>query len=209
MKLKNTGPAFTKGDELSRGHFFSGQGGGEVFDGLVDGFAGELKGAEMDADALRGTEIAMGLHGIRGIQVDGLHEPAGFVGADGQQREVRAAKTLTHGPEMGGVPGIRPEIERAPAHGQHVTAPQTVIPVEQSASGEMLGGGEGDFQVGRPFPTLPPIEFHDVGNAERHQKPGMKRLLQTPDGGEVQVVVVIMAEEDEIDARQLVEGQAG
>src|SRR5438105_2550785 len=53
----------------------------ERTDGLVDAFSGQLKGAEVHWDALRGAKIQMRLHCLGRIHVHDVHEPTRLVGA--------------------------------------------------------------------------------------------------------------------------------
>lgn len=65
-----------------------GAGQGQVGGGLVDRFRGEREAAPVDAEAPRLAEVLVHAHGVVGVDVLLDHEPARFVGADWQGRDV-------------------------------------------------------------------------------------------------------------------------
>ncbi|HMN68620.1 MAG TPA: hypothetical protein PKC28_08775 [Bdellovibrionales bacterium] len=58
----------------------------QIEDGLVDALARQLECAEVHGDRLFGMQVFMGLHGLTGVHVYGLHKPPRFIRADTDQR---------------------------------------------------------------------------------------------------------------------------
>src|SRR3954454_6786924 len=100
----------------------------------------------------------------------------------------------------------------------HIAAPHAPLPGERPPRGEMLRGHERDFQSAGERERVPPIELAQIGEAERTENArvtgcsehaGREALPQPAQCGYVEMVVMIMAEQDEIDLRQIVKRHAG
>ncbi len=65
----------------------------------------------------------MSTHRILGIHVLVPHEPAGLVGANGQERNINAAEAFLHRAKMPTVPGVARKIDLAVARAHNESAP--------------------------------------------------------------------------------------
>ena len=106
----------------------------------------------------------MCLYCLRRIHVNGLHEPARLVRADGQQRQIDRTKPLPDLAEKRGVGTVPGEKDARAVDHQHESPPQGAVSIERTARGEVLRRGQRDRQRGR-LRVPPPIEFLDPADA--------------------------------------------
>ena len=153
------------------------------------------------------------------------HEPAGFVGAQRQQRDVEAALRLAIGEvaldvaEVLGVAGVSGEEEVLIRREDGPAAPQGVQAVVQAPARPVLGRREHELGAADAM-GLPPVQFDHVGDvdraqpfleAQRHQKQRRAAGLavELPQAALVEVVVVVVRDHHRIDARQIRQCHAG
>ena len=153
--------------------------------------------------------------------MDGAHEPLRAIGADGNQGEADFRKAGADFGEMRAVGGVAGEEDRAGGRFDGVAAPESFIAITQSPAGKMVGGDGGDADGFREFGWLPPIEFGDLGidgdffveeaagDAERDGEIWFPLGGEAAERGDVEMIVVVVALEDEIDFRKVVERNAG
>ncbi len=100
---------------------------------------------------------------------------------------------------------------------KHVAAPETLLPIPQTASGEVLSGSEGDLESGIDLCVVPPVEFVHVFESDgakeclvscRNEHGGCEALVEPRQCVQIHVVVVIMSEKDEADIRELIKRDA-
>ena len=184
---------------------------------VVDALVGELEAAEMCRDAEPGAEIQMGANGLVRVHVLLLHEPARLVGADRQQRHVHDSATTADLRELRAVPRVAGEIHGSIGRFDHEPAPQRPIAIRQSTARPMLRGcaehARGPYRYG-----LPPVELSNATEPVLRQKrtipeagheQRLMRAFQTPQRVEIEVVVMIVADQHQVDTRKLLERQPG
>ncbi len=104
------------------------------FDRIVDAFQCEPECPEVHAYALARLQVQMRLNRFGGIHVNGLHEPARFVCADWQQREINGPQALANLVEVRPIPCVSGEEDTEGAGGDDEAAPQRSIAVERASS---------------------------------------------------------------------------
>ena len=136
----------------------------------------------------------------------------GVVGPDLHHRRVERAVVAADGGEAGEVAGVAAVEDAVPGPGHHPGGPQRPGVVAQAAAAEVLPGGGRERQAadarrfvpvqlaqpgGRHAPAL------QVGaDAQRHGEDGV-RAGQRPDGGQVEVVVVVVGDDDGVQRQQV------
>ena len=196
--------------------------GGRKFTGRIfEAVVGEGESAPVHADAGVCAEVAVDLHGFGGVAVLFFHEPAGGVGADGNEGEGGGAEILTDVDEhlvvVGGVAG---EEDGSVGRAEEEAGPEASVARTAEAVAPVAGGGGGDVQAGGRGVRLPPVERDDAvgGKAGRAEKRGVaersdgERGVAAPEffqRGVVAVIVVVVAEQNDVDGGKVVEGDAG
>ncbi len=177
----------------------------------IDALIRQLERAVVDRDAGLGGQDLVGSNRLLGRHVNRRHEPARLVGSDRQQRQARRSEPLADLREMVAEGRVSREINDAAGGFDHVAAPQSPIAVEDSARGKMhrgdaVDGGSRDRQ------RIAPIEFvhgtdavgpQQTGHAKRNDELGLAARAEPAQGGEIQMIVVIVAEEHDIDAGKI------
>ena len=152
-------------------------------------------------------------HGLLRVHVDGL--PGVVVGADRQQRQVERAEPRADPGEGRGVAGVAAEEHPVPRPGDHPGRPQRGVAGEE-APGEVprLGAGERELADGRG------CSFQSSSTMRSSGTPHVRRCApmpsgttngagcereQGPDGGQVEVVVVVVRDHDRVDLRELLD----
>lgn len=167
----------------------------------------------MDCEAAFGFDNPMGVYGLPGRHVHRAHEPFGFVGSDRKEGKARTPETCPDLLEMRSECRVGCEVDRASRRFEPIPAPKRSIAIIQAAGGEVVGGDTCDGAV-----ALPPIQFRfgsdpvpiqNCGDAERNEEAGVVNGRDAFEGCDIQVVVVIVAEQNEVDLRQAFEGEAG
>lgn len=192
----------------------------ESVERIVDAFIAEPEGAEVNRQAADCFEVPMGDHRVRRAHVDLAHEPLGLVGTDGQEGEAGRTEATADRREMVGMGGVACEEDHARRARQGEAAPEGPIPVEETAPGKVLCGRRGDPEPGVPGhrSALPPVELVHLGESGCFDpaavaEPGHDRWLvgirQSPQCRQIHVVVVVVAEQNEVDGGQIVEAQPG
>lgn len=158
----------------------------------------------------------VGANRVIGRHVDRRHEPARLIRADRQKGETRRAEAGADLGEMGAEGSVSREIDDAAGGFDHISAPECAIAIEESTRGKMHGGHAVDgCRCERE--GIAPIEFVDgsdvpgaqqTGYAERNDESGLRALGEQPESGEIEMIVMIMAQEHEIDPGKIVETHA-
>lgn len=208
-------------DESRLGQAGGGEGGGEFAGRVFEAVIGEGEGAPVHADAGAGAEVAVDLHGFGGVAVLFFHEPAGCVGADGNEGEGGGVEVLADVDEHlvveGGVAG---EEDGSVGRAEEEAGPEASVARAAEAVAPVAGGCGGDLQAGGRGVRLPPIEFDDAvggktGGAEERdvaERSDGERGVAAPEffqRGVVAVVVVVVAEQDDVDGGKVGKRDAG
>ena len=150
--------------------------------------------------------------------MDGRHDGARVIGADGEQGEVGRAEPLPDLRPVAAGAGIAGEEQAAPGDFQHEARPEAVVAIPQRARREVPGGRGDDADVLGEVRALPPVEFPHALETSLGQMNGVAerrhhlRVIPPADRAEarqIHVVVVVVGDEQQVDARQLREGPAG
>ena len=105
---------------------------------LVNALRRQLERPEVHRDALRRFQIQMCLHGFGWIHVNRLHEPAGLIGTDRQQREIDRTESPPNVAEKAGVGRVTGEKDADIIRRQDKTTPQGTVLVEWRSRREMM-----------------------------------------------------------------------
>ena len=158
----------------------------------------------------------MYLHGFVRIHVDGLHDPARAISADGDHRQVKTAEAFANFFEDRTIARVAGEINRPLRAAQHPATPVRAVPVKRCARGEMLRRHAEDFLSIRQRSRLPPCKFPTMRNSAslkpRRQSAGqpvVRNIAQSLYGRCIQMIVVTMADEHIVDFRQCRERHTG
>src|ERR1700761_3287625 len=186
-------------------------GGFELAGRRIEGVIGELEGAVMDGDAGAGVEDAMGLQRIIRRHVNGRHEPTRQIGSDGEQGEARRSEAVSDLREVMAEAGIAGEINDTVGGLDDVAAPESLVAVERAAVGEVHGGDAVDGGLGDGV-GIAPIELVGRGeilgteqarDAQGSDENGLAAAGEPAERGEIQVIIVIVAEEHNVDGREM------
>ena len=144
-----------------------------------------------------------------GIDVRRLHEPARPVRADRQQREADGLESPRDLREVIAPARIAGEVHVARFRADHESAPQIAIAIGETARREMLRRNRGDDAA-----RLPPVELGRIDAVSPHQgavaeRREDRRACQASERRDVEMIVVIVADEHEIDRRKIFEADAG
>ena len=122
---------------------------------------------------------------------------------------------------MGAVRGVSCEINCAGSAFDYVAAPESLIAVGEGAAGKMAGGDGGDANFVEGIGGLPPIHFLNlrilrdtVGgearlDAERDRKSGLPLGGNATQSGQIEMIVVVVALQDQINGGELIEVDSG
>ena len=152
----------------------------------------------------------MRLHRLRRVHVDGGHQPARLARADRDQRQVRWPQPFPDRAPVRAVAGIACKQDLPVVGGQVEPGPERAVAVPRAAAAEMAGRrrGQPHRAGGAAFPPVHRMHVLEPGppqdrlvaqgrDRRRRTPPG-----QAPEGGEVEVVVVIVRHQDQVDVRQ-------
>lgn len=162
-----------------------------------------------------GPQIDGGSNGLVRVAVDVTEPPPGVVRTDGQQREVDARVALPDLGEPVAVPRVAREVHAlSVGGGEDPAAPEGAAGVGEAALGPVVGGHEVEADAAQ-FGRFPPVQLGDLGEpaapepareARRYEHRCVAR--EPAQGRHVQVVVVVVADDDRVDARQRAPGHA-
>jgi hypothetical protein len=202
-------------------HPDSGERRGEVSGRLIVALVRETERTPVMTDRLPRTAQAEGFDGLGRVHVLVFHEPARRVGPDGQQRQPQPRMRPGHLAEgVAGAEGrVAHEVNASIRRLDHERRPQCVPPVIEPARRPVVRPVEMNDDARIQANTVTPVAALD-GNgvvgaaddgivAERHDDAGPVSAPETRERAEVHVVVVVVADEDRVDGRQVVEGDAG
>ena len=159
----------------------------------------------------------MGADRILRRHMDGAHEPARLISADGKQGQARRTEALADGGEVRAERGVASEIDNSIGGLQDVSAPQSFVAIEKAATGKVECG----YGVDEHFADgngLAPIEFvhwadgvraKKTADAEWYDKATLAANGEAAESCEIEVIEVIVAEEDDINRRQFLPPDAG
>src|SRR5262249_31043915 len=142
-----------------------------------------------------------------------LHEPTRLVSADRQARKIHRPQLLTNLSKHWRVSRIAGEEYPDALDAHHESAPERPIPIERAARGEMMGRRQRNRAV-RKRGLLPPIELFNPADAcglrersiaQRRHHDGIESPGESSKRLEIAVIVMIVAEQDRGDRRQVVE----
>ena len=172
----------------------------------------------MHRDAETGVELMMNRDGFGWVAVLAAHEPARSVGADGDEGDIGCAEALADIAEKGRIEtGVADEVEHALAEAQEKSAPKPTATFPAETVAPVLRRRERDVTVGADDVFFPPVEFDDFVEAGAlHQacvgeRDDRRRLVALGDAAErwqIAVIVMVVADEDGVDFRQVVERDA-
>ncbi len=134
----------------------------------------------------------------------------------GNNARSRRAKPFANGGEMIAECSVPGEVDGAALAHDHITAPEGFIAVGNSAGGEMQrrDGVDGDFGQRQRFAPVEFMNRPDILGAQQPSEAGWNDVprstasCQTPQGGQVQMVIVVVAEEYGVDGREIVPGDS-
>ena len=171
----------------------------------------------MDREAAACAQGEVRLHGLVRIDVLRAHEPAGTVGANGQQREGRRPEAIPDLLEVRPPARVPGEVD-APGGASHEEGPpEQVVPIREPPLGPVLRRREGDRHRGQRR-GLPPVEIlrvRDAGGlqqgtgAEPREDARFMLPREAPEGGQVEVIEMAVADQDAVDPRELLEAHPG
>src|SRR5437867_3012849 len=150
----------------------------------------------------------MRLDGFGRIDVHRPHEPAWQIRTDWQQRQADRLKAPADFREMIAPSGIAGEVNVARSRSDHESAPEIAIAIRQAARRKVLGRNCSDASFALPpveFHRRDPMSLHQGGIAEGCEDLGAAESLQSID---VEMVIVIVAYENEIDRRKVLESNS-
>ena len=185
--------------------------------GLVERLLGQVEGAPVDAEPHPRVEIDEGLDRLLRRGVDRLHDLGRGVGPDGERGHVEGAEAPPRLLEAVEVAGVASEVEPPLAARDDPRRPQAPAPVPERALREVLRRHTDEAHPAM-LALLPPVELLHVRHAvvpepglepERHQEEWVVRRGEPPDGGQVEVVEVVVGDHHHVDARQALERQPG
>jgi len=180
--------------------------------GFIEGFEGELEGAEVHRDEPLGLEVFEGADGLVRAHMD-AQEGFGLVGADGQEGNLglASAADLLESMPIGAVAGV---VDSTSVVFEDEAAEPAILIVEDACA-PMAAGGEGDLPS-VAAKGLPPLELDDAAEAEAASElahaPGHEAELgggDAPQGAFMEMVEVGMGQQDQIDGRQIANGKSG
>jgi len=175
----------------------------------------------VDGDAGGGAYFFVCADGIGGRDVHWAHEPLRAIGADGQERHADFGETFADFAELRAVGRVSCEIDCAGSAFDDVAAPESFVAVGEAAAGKMacLDGGDANFVEG--VGGLPPIHFLDLrilrdafggearAHAERDGKRGLPLGRDATQRGHIEMIVVVVALQNQINGGKLIEIDAG
>ncbi len=146
------------------------------------------------------------------------HEPLRAERANGKDGNVNAREARGDLREVRPPTGIAGEVEHRRRTLQHQSAPQRAIAIERAAPGEMLRRDRRHARAVAQRGALPPVQFGHIAHADlvqaariaqrgKHRR--VVRFFEAPQRGQVEMIVVVMAEQHGINRRQVFEADAG
>ena len=89
----------------------------------------------------------MHLNGLGGIEMHGLHQPSGLIGANGNHGEIKAAQPIADLGEDRAISRIACKIDGAMFALEHPSTPMGPVAIEETARGAVLSGNtvKGEF----------------------------------------------------------------
>lgn len=202
--------------EMARGNVGLGEGVEEEEGRFVDSFVGESKGCPVHACGLLAASVEEGLDGLGGVHVHGVHDGTGRIGTDRDHREIDGAMGLAEFLEGGAIGGIADVPDFGVGAFEEKTAPMREVAIKGGSGGKVLGGGCGDGQGFIPLVGAEPWDFSDVVETIFLEKGGESLGAEEGcvaadgvEGGEVEVVVVRVGDEDGINWGEVGDGERG
>src|SRR5699024_4919347 len=154
----------------------------------------------------------MGYDGFVGREMNGFHKPPGLIGANGDKRGVYRAKPAAYLLQKIAVPRIARKVDVAQRRMQYVSAPEGFIAVEQAPARKMAGRHARQGKLLVEAVVLPPVQVYgfvnmiimqQLFNTERHNECGIMPPMEILYGLNIQVVVMIVADEYRVDGREV------
>ena len=161
----------------------------------------------------------MGLHGVVGVHVVVAHKPARGVGANRQGGKAQRAEALVDQFEFRPQATVTGKQHRPFGRVEHKAQPQAAVGVVAGACRPVLHGHGMQAELLVQRQALPPVQLDDIGEAALANQPAIAQtcdhlgqreaLGQLAQAEQVEVVVVVVADQNQVNRRQLVEAQAG
>src|SRR5580698_7680363 len=171
----------------------------------------------MDGHAHQRFENGMCLQRLFGAHVHGAHEPSWAVGPDGQKCQTRCREACRYFRKMGTETCISGEENASVRIFDLPSAPQRSVSIEQATRRKMLRGNAVDNNLTKGL-MLPPVQLHDGMkteppeprcNAQRTVDRGGVAPFEPAQRSGIQMVVVIVAEQNDVDRRQVFKTNPG
>lgn len=168
----------------------------------------------MQRDRRRDLEFPVRPHGLAGRHVPRRHRLARMHRGDRQQGEAKWAESLADGRKEFAEASIAGEVDAARAALDHESEPERAPLVVDPPRGPVLGGHTNDTHAWRERGGLPPIDVLRAGDTLAPKKRGvaetrddsrMERRDEPPKRRHVHVVVMVVAQEYNIDRRKVLE----
>ena len=164
---------------------------------------------EVHADAFTRVELDVNAYRVIRIHVLGLHEPALLVTADRKNRAPEFFPPVMDLPDEASVRAVAREIYIPRWAAYHESGPERFVRVEQSPPGvvERRNAGDGKNGPGK-IRILPPVELPQIGarfsgngftDADTGDYERIVSPYQRVEGGDIAMVVMIVADEDDVD----------
>src|SRR5439155_19044521 len=205
--LDDLGLADARGPQVGGGAAGFGPGAYGLVAGGEEGFGGEHERAPVHGRHPGYADVLAGPYRLGRVDVDRAHEPARQVRADRHERHLQAGVPATDLGEPVAVPGVPGEVDPL---ADDPAAPQGLAGVGEGPPGPVVGRYEVEphpvqlrrlppVQLGHPRESPPPEPSPLRTRYEHRRVP-----RQPPDGRPVQVVVMVVADHDGVDAGQVV-----
>ena len=163
-------------------------------------------------------QVAAGLDRLFRVQVMGAHHGLGFIGADRNHGQVEGTQRRPNLDESRKITGVAGEVEAPIGRDQNPRRPECASCVSQPALTPVLRGNADDPDAGDRA-RLAPVELihgHDTvvaqqaTVAEGHQESSLRRTpSEAFDGGQIEMVVVVVRDGDDVDRWQGIECDPG
>ncbi len=171
----------------------------------------------MNAHCRASTKSCVRFDRLLWIHVYGTHKPFRLVGSYRQECEAQVLEASCDGGEMFTRSGVTRKVDVAGRAFDDPSTPQAAVAVKRCPRREVLGRDTAESQL-TPRLILPPVQFINFLKAKfsdqlsqpQRAKDGWPIAYEKPaQGSLIEMVVVVMADQDAIDVRQILKEDAG